>query len=170
MKNLLLPLLITLSTTILAKTPDSLFGISINDNILNYVTKEELKSKGKDALEGYFYILLKNPPVSNEDYVDYLFVMFDKNNKIGNIQSQKSFQKLETCKLIELPIRNLLMDKFNIEFEPYPNIQYGFYNNKYGVTIATECNVENDNKTTLIISLESQEYLNKRAAFLNSQI
>ena len=170
MKNLLLPLLITLSTPILAKTPDSLFGISLNDNILNYVTKEELKSKGENTAEGYSYILLKKPPVSNKDYVDYLFVMFDKNNKIGNIQSEKSFQRLETCKILELPIRNLLMDKFNIEFKPYPNIEYGFYNNKYGVNIATECNVRSDNKTTLLISLESQEYLNKRAAFLNSQI
>ena len=74
MKKLLLPLLITLSTTILAKTADSLFGIYINDNVLDYVTKEELKSKGKGPFGDYFFIRLKNPPISNQSYIDKIYV------------------------------------------------------------------------------------------------
>ena len=89
MKKLLLTLLITLSTTILAKTPDSLFGVYINDNVLVYVTKEELKSKRRNIVRDFYYVKIKNPPVSNKNYSDKLWVIFDKNNKIHNISSEK---------------------------------------------------------------------------------
>ena len=95
MKKLLLTLLITLSTTILAKTPESLFGVYINDNVLDYVTKEELKSKGKDYARGFYYVEIKNPPVSNKDYSDILWVRFDKNNKIATFNQKNIFVTLK---------------------------------------------------------------------------
>jgi len=58
MKRLLLPLLITLSTTILAKTPESLFGVYINNNVLDYVTNEEFKSKSRDKARSFYALKL----------------------------------------------------------------------------------------------------------------
>jgi len=170
MKKLLLSLLITLSTTILAKTPESLFGVYINDNVLDYVTKEELKSKRK-YIKGFYYLLLETPPVSNKDYLDSLFVMFDKNNKISNIQSEKTFQNLENCKNMEVSARSTLENKYDIEFVRNLNDQYGFRFQKWGgdYAIVSECTVSGD-KTVLLISLMTSEYIFKLNESLYSKI
>jgi len=170
MKKLLLTLLITLSTTILAKTPESLFGVYINDNVLDYVTKEELKSKYKDYARGFYALILKNPPVSNKDYSDKLFVKFDKNNKIAKIKSQKEFQNSETCEKVEIGVRRQLENKYNIEFERNPNGEYAFQKWGENVLIQTQCRVFSDDKTILFILLETEEYFDKYNEYLDSNI
>ena len=172
MKNLLLTVLITLSTTIFAKTPDSLFGVSINDNVLNYVTKEELKSKDKDVVSGYFWLLLKNPPVINKDYSDVLFVTFDKNNKISEIQSEKNFQNSENCETVEYGIRRTLETKYDIKFTKSSLSRYGFYHwVGYGdIVIGTECKFVGDDETTLFIYIQTEEYSYKYDEYFNSRI
>jgi len=170
MKKFLLPFLITLSSTILAKTPDSLFGVFINDNILNYVTKEELKSKRKDFVKGFYELRLNNPPVSNKNYSDKLYVIFDKNNKIGEINSQKIFQNLQTCEKVEYGARKALENKYNIEFLKNPNTKYGFDKWVGDIQIGTQCIVSSVDKTTLIILLHSKKYNDKYNEYLNSKI
>ena len=168
MKKLLLSLFITLSTTILAKTPDSLFGVYINDNVLDYVTKEELKSKYRDKVRGFYGLILKNPPVSNKDYSDKLWVKIDKNNKIASIQSEKYFRNFENCKRVEVDVRKALETKYDIELlrnsEPY-----GFYKWLVDNAIATGCRVSGD-KTDLLISLMTKDYIFKLNESLNSKI
>jgi len=171
MKNLLLPLLITLSTTILAKNPDSLFGVYINDNVLDYVTKEELKSKWRDYARGFYGLRLKNPPVSNKYYSDELFVKFDKNNKIAEIKSQKDFLKLETCKEVENNARRQLETKYDIEFAENSYVNYGFYKWVGDNAIGTECRVfGDDDKTILFITLKTEKYRDKYQEYLDSNI
>ena len=169
MKKLLLSLLITLSTTILAKTPDSLFGVYINDNVLDYFTKEELKSKYRDRARGFYKLELKNPPVSNKDYSDRLWLRFDKNNKIAESNSQKRFIDSETCEKVEYGVRRQLENKYNIEFVRNPNTKYGFYKWVGDNGIGTECKVF-DNHTTLFILLNTKEYYEKYKEFLDSRI
>jgi len=170
MKKLLLTLLITLSIPILAKTPDSLFGVYINDNVLDYVTKGELKSKGRDYARGFYGLRLKNPPVSNKDYSDKLFVKFDKNNKIGEIKSEKKFQNLETCEKVEYGVRKALENKYSIELSKNPYTTYGFYKWVGDKLLATQCKVFSDDDITLFISLETTEYYEKYKEYFNSQI
>jgi len=170
MKKLLLSLLITLSTTILAKTPESLFGVYINDNVLDYFTKEELKSKYRDFARGFYNLRLKNPPVSNKDYSDKLYVTFDKNNKIAQIQSDKVFQNSETCEKVEIGVRRALESKYNIEFSRNQKIRYGFLKWIGDNVIATQCRVYSDDDTTLFIYLQTEKYNDKYNEFLNSKI
>ena len=170
MKNFLLPLLITLSTTILAKTPDSLFGVYINDNILDYVTKEGLKSKYRDYVRGFYGLILENPPVSNKNYSDKLFVKFDKNNKIAKIKSQKTFQNSETCEKVEYGVRRTLENKYNIEFVRNRNTNYGFQKWVGNILIQTQCVVFSDKETILFILLDTEEYFDKYKEYLRSKI
>jgi len=170
MKKLLLPLLITLSTTILAKTPDSLFGVYINDNVLDYVTQKELKSKRRDFARGFYGLRLKNPPVSNKDYSDKLYVKFDKNNKIAEIKSQKNFQNFETCKKVEYGVRRRLETKYEIKFVRNPKTKHGFYKWVGGKVIMTQCKVFGDDKTTLFITLWTKKYHEKYNEYLDSKI
>jgi len=170
MKKLLLSLLITLSTTILAKTPDSLFGVYINDNVLDYVTQEELKSKYRDYVRGFYALILENPPVSNKDFSDYLFVKFDKNNKIAEIKSQKKFQNSETCKEVENNARRAFESKYNIEFVENSYVNYGFQKWVGDNVISTECRVFSDDETILFISLRTERYSYKYNEFLDSKI
>ena len=169
MKKLLLSLLITLSATILAKTPESLFGVYINDNVLDYVTKEELKSKRK-YIKGFYYLLLETPPVSNKDYLDSLFVMFDKNNKISNIQSEKTFQNLENCKNMEVSARRTLENKYDIEFVRNLNAQYAFQKWVRDYAIGTACKASSKDKIILYLYLETQEYSKKYSEYIDSKI
>ena len=169
MKNLLLPLLITLSTTILAKNPDSLFGVYINDNVLDYFTKEELKSKSRDRARGFYVLRLKNPPVSNKDYSDELFVMFDKNNKIGRIISEKVFQNFETCEKLGYSVRRLLESKYDFEFERNTYTKYGFDKWVGDNQIAIQC-LATDNNTYLYIFLQTEKYFYKYDEYLDSKI
>jgi len=169
MKNLLL-ILITLSTTILAKTPESLFGVYINDNVLDYVTKEELKSKYRDYARGFYALILENPPVSNKNFSDKLFVKFDKNNKIAKIKSQKTFQNSETCEKVEYGVRRALENKYNIEFVRNPNTNYGFQKWVGNILIQTQCVVFSDKETILFILLDTEEYFDKYKEYLRSKI
>jgi len=169
MKKLLLSLFITLSTTILAKTPDSLFGVYINDNVLDYFTKEEIKSKYRDKVRGFYTLRLNNPPVSNKDYSDELFVKFDKNNKIAKIKSQKRFKDLETCKNVEYVVRKTLESKYDFEFERNPMSTYGFQKWVGNNVIATECFFSN-NKTLLLIFFQTEEYTYKHIEDFYSKI
>jgi len=170
-KLLLLPLLITLSTTILAKTPESLFGVYINDNVLDYVTQKELKSKSRDRVRGFYGLELKNPPISNKDFSDKLYVRFDKNNKIAQIKSEKHLQNFETCKRVGVDVRKALETKYDIEFVRNLNDQYGFRFQKWGgdYAIVSECTVSGD-KTVLLISLMTSEYIFKLNESLYSKI
>ena len=168
MKKLLLALLITLSTTILSKTPDSLFGVYINDNVLDYVTKEELKSKVKDRARGFYYLELKNPPVSNKDYSDRLWLRFDKNNKIAQIKSEKHLQNFETCKRVVVDVRKALETKYDVELERNW-ASYGFQKRFGDNVIVSECTVSGD-KTVLFISLMTIEYIIKINESFNSNI
>ena len=170
MKKLLLPLLITLSTTILANTPQSLFGVYINDNVLDYVTKEELKSKVKDYARGFYSLRLKNPPVSNKDYSDKLYIKFDKNNKIAKIQSEKEFQNSETCEKVEYGVRRALENKYSIELLKNPYATYGFQKWVGDNVIATSCKTFSDDDTTLLITLETERYSDKYREYLRSKI
>ena len=170
MKKLLLPLLITLSTTILAKTPESLFGVYINDNVLDYVTKEELKSKVKDYARGFYYLELKNPPVRNKNYSDIFWVRLDKNNKIAAINSEKEFRNSETCEKVEYGVRRTLETKYDIEFERNPSTKYGFYKWVGDNVISTSCVVFSDDDTTLFITLKTERYSNKYNEFVDSKI
>jgi len=166
MKKLLLTVLITLSTNILAKT--SLLGVYINDNVLDYVTKEELKSKSRDIVRGFFALRLKNPPVSNKYYSDDVFVTFDKNNKIVQILSVKKFQNLETCEKMEYEVRRLSETKNNFEFVRNPNAEYGFYKWLGDNVITTLCNVNvlSDDETILFIFLKTEKYSDKFQEYL----
>ena len=170
MKKLLLTLLITLSTTILAKTPESLFGVYINDNVLDYVTQKELKSKSRDYARGFYTLRLKNPPVNNKDYSDKLYVKFDKNNKIAKIQSEKQFQNSETCEKVEYVARRQLETKYEIKFVRNSRTKYGFYKWVGDNVIFTECKVFSDDKTTLFINLETKKYEEKYNEYLDSKI
>ena len=170
MKKLLLTLLITLSTTILAKTPESLFGVYINDNVLDYATKEELKSKEKDYARGFYYLVLKNPPVNNKNYSDILFIKFDKNNKIAKIKSQKVFQNSETCEKVEYGVRRKLENKYSIELLKNPYATYGFDKWVEDNVISTQCRVFSDDDTTLFILLTSKEYDDKYNEYLDLKI
>jgi len=170
MKKLLLTLLITLSTTILAKTPESLFGVYINDNVLDYFTKGELKSKRRDFARGFFALILENPPVSNQIYTDKLFIKFDKNNKIAQIKSQKKFQNLETCEKVEYGVRRQLESKYNIEFVRNSWAKHGFQKWVGDNVISTECRVFSDDKTTLFITLETKKYQEKYTEYFDSRI
>jgi len=170
MKKLLLTLLITLSTTILAKTPDSLFGVYINDNVLVYVTKEELKSKRRNIVRDFYYVKIKNPPVSNKNYSDKLWVIFDKNNKIHSIQSEKVFQDSETCEKVEYGARRTLETKYNIEFVRNSRTKYGFQKLFKDNVISTQCKVFSDDKTTLFITLKTIQYSRKYAESFDSKI
>ena len=169
MKNLLL-ILITLSTTILAKTPDSLFGVYINDNVLDYVTKEELKSKRRDIVRDFYYVKIKNPPVINKDYTDNLWVTFDKNNRIHSIQSDKFFQDSETCEKVEYGARRQLETKYNIEFVRNSRAKYGFQKWVGGKVLATECKVFGDYDTKLLIHIHTEKYSDKYNEYFNSNI
>ena len=170
MKKLILTLLITLSTTILAKTPDSLFGVYINDNVLDYVTQEELKSKLRDYARGFYALRLKNPPVSNKSYSDKLWVTFDKNNKIHSIQSDKKFQNSETCEKVEYGVRRQLETKYNFEFVRNSQTKHGFQKWVGDNVMMTTCKVFGDDETTLIISLKTEKYSDKYNEFLDSDI
>ena len=170
MRKLLLTLLITLSTTILAKTPDSLFGVYINDNVLDYVTKEELKLKWRDYARGFYALILENPPVSNKNYSDKLFVKFDKNNKIAKIKSQKTFQNSETCEKVEYGVRRRLESKYNFEFVRNSKTKYGFQKWVGDNVIETECRVFGDDDITLFIILDTKEYIEKYKEYLDSKI
>jgi len=170
MKKLLLPLLITLSTTILAKTPDSLFGVYINDNVLDYVTQEELKSKKRDFVSGFYYVKLKNPPVSNKNYSDKLWVIFDKNNKIHDITSEKQFQNSENCEKVEYGVRRTLETKYNIEFVRNSRTKYGFQKLFKDNGISTQCKVFSDDEIILFISLKTIQYSRKYAESFDSKI
>jgi len=170
MKKLLLPLLITLSTTILAKNPDSLFGVSINDNVLDYVTKEELKSKITHFVRGFYRLRLKNPPISNKDYSDKLWVMFDKNNKIVHIKSQKTFQDIETCEKVEYGVRRTLETKYDIELVRNSRTNYGFGKWFENVVLSTQCRIFGDDDTTLFISLKTERYSDKYIEYFESNI
>jgi len=169
MKKLLLTLLITLSTTILAKTPESLFGIYINDNVLDYVTKEELKSKRKDRARGFYSLILKNPPLSNKDFTDKLYVSFDKNNKIVKIQSDKVFQTFENCKNVGYRVRKGFENKYDIEFVTNLNIKYGFDKWVGDNQIAIQC-LATDNVTYLLIFLQTEKYKEKYDEYFYSNI
>ena len=159
MKNLLLTLLITLSTSIYAKSLDSLFEVRINDNILNYVTKQELKSKSKDYVKGYYYVLLKNPPIRNEDYTDILYVTFDKNNKIANILSQKIFQSSKNCKKAQNSIRETLKKKLGLDllWNPFDN---SFIDWVGEVSLQIQCEFD-EKEAKLFIIIETYEYFMK---------
>jgi len=170
MKKLLLPILITLSTTILAKTPESLFGVYINDNVLDYVTQKELKSKYRDSARGFYQLRLKNPPISNKSYSDKLWVMFDKNNKIAKIQSQKEFQNPETCEKVEYGVRRALESKYDIEFVRNPYTKYGFDKWVGDKLLGTQCRVFGDDKTLLFIALQTEKYQEKYNEYLDSKI
>jgi len=170
MKKLLLTLLITLSTPILAKTPESLFGVYINDNVLDYVTKEELKSKYRDYVIGFYGLLLQNPPVSNKDFSDDLFVKFDKNYKIAQIKSQKQFQDSETCEKVEYSVRRTLEKKYDIELARNSRTNYGFQKWFENVALGTQCKVFSKNKTILGIVLDTKEYSDKYRKFFDSKI
>ena len=170
MKKLLLPLLITLSTTTLAKTPESLFGVYINDNILDYVTQKELKSKSRDYARGFYTLRLINPPVSNKSYFDKLWLTFDKNNKIGSIQSEKEFQDIETCKIVEYGVRRRLESKYNIELVKNSKTKYGFQKWFGDSVISTQCRVFSDDDTTLFITLQTKKYFDKYIEYLRSKI
>ena len=170
MKKLLLPLLITLSTTILAKTPDSLFGVYINDNVLDYVTQEELKSKLRDYARGFYALRLKNPPVSNKSYSDKLWVTFDKNKKIAQIQSDKEFQNSETCERVEYGVRKALENKYNIQFVRNSRTKYGFQKLFKDNGISTQCKVFSDDEIILFISLKTIQYSRKYAESFDSKI
>jgi len=170
MKKLFLPLLITLSTTILAKTPESLFGVYINDNVLDYVTQKELKSKSRDYARGFYGLRLKTPPVSNKDYSDKLWVKIDKNNKIAQIKSQKQFQNLETCEKVEYGARKTLETKYNIEFVRNPRTKYGFQKFFKDNAIGTQCKVFSDDETILFITLQTIQYGRKYAESFDSKI
>jgi len=170
MKKLLLPLLITLSSTILAKTPESLFGVYINDNVLDYVTKEELKSKVKDYARGFYYLELKNPPVRNKNYSDIFWVRLDKNNKIAAINSEKEFRNSETCEKVEYGVRRQLETKYDFEFERNSRTKYGFYKWIGDNVISTSCVVFSDDDTTLFITLKTERYSDKYNEYLNSEI
>ena len=170
MKNFLLLFLITLSTTILAKTPESLFGVYINDNVLDYVTQKELKSKRRDFARGFYGLRLKNPPVSNKDYSDKLYVKFDKNNKIAKIQSEKQFQNSETCEKVEYVARRQLETKYEIKFVRNSRTKYGFQKFFKDNAIGTQCKVFSDDETILFITLKTKKYREKYIEYLDSKI
>ena len=146
-----------------------MFGVYINDNVLDYVTKEELKSKYRDEVRGFYELRLKNPPISNKDFSDNLWVMFDKNNKIHRIHSEKVFQDSESCEKVEYQVRRQLETKYDFEFEINPRSNYGFQKWFGDNVITTQCFFSN-NETLLIIFFQTEEFNNKYDEYLNSKI
>ena len=159
MKKLVLTLLITLSTTILAKTPDSLFGVYINDNVLDYVTPWEFDSHYEASAKGFYGLEMWFPPIRNKDWSDKLYVKFDNNNKIGSIHSEKKFQNSETCEKVEYDVRKALENKYSKELSKNPYTNYGFYKWVGDNVMMTECRVFSDDDITLIISLHTKKYV-----------
>ena len=108
--------------------------------------------------------------MSNKNYSDKLWVIFDKNNKIHDITSEKQFQNSENCEKVEYGVRRTLETKYNIQFVRNSRTKYGFQKLFKDNGISTQCKVFSDDEIILFISLKTIQYSRKYAESFDSKI
>jgi len=116
MKKLLLSLLISFSTVVLAETPKGFFGIELLKNAKQYLTDAQLagKTKNTETIGGYYDISIK-PPEINPYFEDYFLTVNDR-NFIHDIIGQKYHSDIQVCFREVKTIRNVLEEKYNFKF------------------------------------------------------
>jgi len=164
MKKLLLSLLISFSTVVLAETPKGFFGIELMKNAKQYVTDATLagKVKNKETI-GKYYDVFIYPPERNPFYERY-YLVIDEKNLVHNIQGDKDFNSLENCLNEINVVINKLENKYNFKlieqeitnpgFKSYLNYQY-FSNGAY---LTVQCNEYSNGNVLSTIQFNSKEY------------
>ena len=77
-----------------------LFGIKLNKNINNYVSKTYLyknKSKHKESKNGFFDVNMTGEIPNKSPYFDKYFIVIDNNNRVHEIYGSKSIASLDVC-------------------------------------------------------------------------
>ena len=164
MKKLLLSLLISLSTVVLAETPKGFFGIELMKNAKQYLTDAMLavKVKNKETI-GKYYDVFINPPERNPYYERY-YLVIDEKNLVHNIQGDKDFNSLENCLSEVNVVKNILEKKYGFKlleqeivnpgFKTYLNYQY-FSNGAY---LTIQCNEHSNGDVLSTIQYQTKKY------------
>ena len=164
MKKLLLSLLISFSTVVLAETPKGFFGIELMKNAKQYATDATLAGKVRNTETiGKYYDVFIYPPERNPFYERY-YLVIDEKNLVHNIQGDKDFNSLENCLSEVNFVKNKLEKKYGFKlleqeivnpgFKTYLNYQY-FYNGAY---LTIQCNEYSNGDVLSTIQYQTKKY------------
>jgi len=126
MKKLLLSLLISFSTVVLAETPKGFFGIELLKNAKQYVTDAKLagKVRNQETIDNYYDFYL-NPPEINP-YFERYFLTVNNRNIIHQIVAEKNYTDLQVCLRDVNEIKRTIEKKYNLILEEYKRSHPGF--------------------------------------------
>jgi len=164
MKKLVLTLLISLSTVVLAETPKGFFGIELMKNAKQYATDATLAGKVRNTETiGKYYDVFIYPPERNPFYERY-YLVIDEKNLVHNIQGDKDFNSLENCLSEVNFVKNKLEKKYGFKlleqeivnpgFKTYLNYQY-FSNGAY---LTIQCNEHSNGDVLSTIQYQTKKY------------
>jgi len=127
MKKLLLSLLISFSTVVLAETPKGFFGFELMKNVKQYVTDAKLagKVRNPETIDNYYDIYL-NPTEINPYFGRYFLTVNDR-NIIHQIAAAKNYSDLQVCLRDIDEIKRVIEEKYNLILDQYERSHPGFY-------------------------------------------
>ena len=161
---------LSMSLSVYAVELQGLFGVELNKNINNYISKDYLrknKSKHTESKSGFFDVYMTDETPNKTPYFDTYYMIVDSNNKVHEIFAQKSTVSLEVCLSQIESLKDSVINKYQLSFEYLEQsfsdgisdyktyINYFFTDN--GDYLALQCNLNHSDN-----SVSSQAILRTR--------
>jgi hypothetical protein len=111
---------LSMSLSVYAVELQGLFGIELNNNINNYVSKDYLrenKSKHTESKSGFFDVRMGDEIPNKNPYFDTYVMVVDSNNKVHEIYAYKSTVSLEVCLSQIESLKDRFIKKYQSSFE-----------------------------------------------------
>ena len=157
-KSIVVAVFLSTSLSLYATGLQGLFGIELNKNINNYVSKNYLeanKYEANESLSGFFSIEITDKVHNKNPFVDDYFVTIDSNNIIQGITGAKVIKNLEICLSQLGNLEKAFVAKYQLNFKnninDYPTfkIHSRYQDLDNGSYLSLQCHLDYDNNSVL---------------------
>ena len=165
---------LSMSLSVYAVELQGLFGIELNKNINNYVSKDYLrenKSKHTESKSGFFDVRMGDEIPNKNPYFDTYVMVVDSNNKVHEIYAYKSTVSLEVCLSQIESLKDSFISKYQLSFQyseqsfSYKASDYKTYQNSFytdnGHYLALQCLLNHSDNSVFSQAILRTKKLNK---------
>ena len=165
---------LSMSLSVYAVELQGLFGIELNKNINNYVSKDYLrenKSKHTESKSGFFDVRMGDEIPNTNPFFNRYSVTVDGNNKVHRITANNNTASLEVClSQIEF-LKDSFISKYQLSFQyseqsfSYKASDYKTYQNSFytdnGHYLALQCLLNHSDNSVFSQAILRTKKLNK---------
>ena len=172
---LLFSILISLNSN--GKVIDSLFDITLNESVENYISSDYInsnKEKNHETIDGFYNLYVTDEIKTKNPYFSEYWLTLDMNNTIHSIEGYEYYSDIDRCVKFLETLSSSLKEKYNIDFEYeetfFPDgVRYEYFSQiSSDSAIVTQCNEEDNKSHLMIVYLETIELSDARTKFYES--